>query len=99
MSIGSLVCYRAGTWLIDECQIAFFYELSYVKKSGPTFFVVIFYVICLTVINLSGILDTTDNSFMQTWVGSVLSFPIGFSSRTPIGVPEASKRSVPTRKG
>ena len=43
----------------------FFHELPYVKKSEPTFFVVIFFVICLTVNNLSGILDTTDTSFMQ----------------------------------
>ena len=44
-----------------------FHELSYVKKSGPTFFVVIFFVICLTVNNLSGILNTRDTNFMQPW--------------------------------
>ena len=38
MSMGPLVSHRAGIWLIDECQIAFFHELSYVKKSDPTFF-------------------------------------------------------------
>ena len=65
MSMGPLVSYRAGTWLIDECQIAFFHELSYVKKSDLPFFVIIFFVICLTVNNLFGILDTTDTSFMQ----------------------------------
>ena len=37
MSMGLLVSYRAVTWLIDECQIAFFHELSYAKKSDPTF--------------------------------------------------------------
>ena len=48
-------------------KVLFFHELSYVKKSEPTFFVVIFFVICLTVTNLSGILVTTDTSFMQPW--------------------------------
>ena len=33
----------------------------------PSFFVVIFLVICLTVTNLSGILDTMDTSFLQPW--------------------------------
>ena len=63
-----LVSYRAGTWLIDECQIAFFHDLSYVKKYDHTFFVIIFFVICLTINHLSGILDTTDTSFMQPWI-------------------------------
>ena len=31
------VSHRPGTWLIDECQIAFFHELSYVKGLDPTF--------------------------------------------------------------
>ena len=66
--MGPLVSYRAGTWLIDQCQIAFF--MSYVKKSGPTFFVIIFFVICLTVNNLSGILDTKDTSFMHPCVNA-----------------------------
>ena len=63
--MGAWESYRAGTWLIDECHIVFFHELSYVKKSGPTFFVIIFFVICVTVNNMSGILDTTDTSFMH----------------------------------
>ena len=45
-----------------------FHELPYVMLSGPSFFVIIFFVICLTVNNLLGILDTTDTSFMQPWV-------------------------------
>ena len=71
MSMGPWVPYRAGTWLIDECQIAFFHELSYFKKSGPTFLssfsMSFFYVIFLTINNLSGILDTTNTSLLQPW--------------------------------
>ena len=37
MSMGPLVSHRAGIWLIDECQMAFFHELSYVKKYDPPF--------------------------------------------------------------
>ena len=55
----------------------FFHELSDVKKSGPTFFVVIFYVICLTVNNLSGFLDTTDTPFMQPCVAMQPKFNMG----------------------
>ena len=62
MSMDPWVSYRAGTWLIDECQIAFFMSCL---MFGPTFFVVIFNVICLTINNLSGILDTTDTSFVH----------------------------------
>ena len=63
MSMGSLVSYRASTWLIDECQIVFFMSCLI----WTFLFVIIFFVICLTVNNLSGILDTTDTSFMKPW--------------------------------
>merc|ERR1711942_434829 len=67
MSMVPWVSYRPGTWLIDECQISFF--MSCLMGFGPTFFVVIFNVICLTINNLSGILDTTDTSFVHPWRG------------------------------
>ena len=61
MSMGQLVFSELvlGLLRVSNC---FFRELSYLKKSGPTLFVIIFFVICLTVNKLSGILDT---SFMQ----------------------------------
>ena len=49
MSMDPWVSYRAGTWLIDECQIA------YVKRTH--LFCLFFFIICLTFNNLSGILD------------------------------------------
>ena len=64
MSMGQWVSCRAGTWLIDYYQITFSMS-SIVNKSGPNAFVIIFYVICLTGNNLSGIQYTTDTSFMQ----------------------------------
>ena len=67
MSMGPWVSYRADTWLIDECQIAFFTSVVMLRNLAPPFFVVIFYVICLSVNNVSGILDTADTSFMQPW--------------------------------
>jgi len=54
-------------WLIDECQIAFFMSCLMLGNLDPLF-LVIFFVICLTVHNLSGILDTTDTSYMQPWL-------------------------------
>ena len=57
MCMGPLVSYRAGTWLIDECQIVFFRSCLMLRKRIPPF-VVISFVNCLTVNNLFGILDT-----------------------------------------
>ena len=66
-SLGVLQSWYLAYWWVSNC---FFHELSYVKSLdfGPTFFVVIFNVICLTINNLSGILDTTDTSFVHPWV-------------------------------
>ena len=63
-SLGVLQSWYLAYWWVSNC---FFHELSYVKSLdfGPTFFVVIFNVICLTINNLSGILDTTDTSFVH----------------------------------
>ena len=33
MSMGPLVSFRVGTWLIDECQIAFFHV--FLQPGGP----------------------------------------------------------------
>ena len=65
-SLGVLQSWYLAYWWVSNC---FFHELSYVKSLdfGPTFFVVIFNVICLTINNLSGILDTTDTSFVHPW--------------------------------
>ena len=65
MSMGPCVYYRAGTWLIDEWQLAFFMSCLMLRNLEPPFFVVIFFLICLTINNLSGILDTTDTNYMQ----------------------------------
>ena len=72
-SLGVLQSWYLAYWWVSNC---FFHELSYVKSLdfGPTFFVVIFNVICLTINNLSGILDTTDTSFVHPW-GEVTSTP------------------------
>ena len=35
MSMGPLVSYRAGTWLIDECQIAFFMSCLMLRNLNP----------------------------------------------------------------
>ena len=66
-SLGVLQSWYLAYWWVSNC---FFHELSYVKSLdfGPTFFVVIFNVICLTINNLSGILDTTDTSFVHPWL-------------------------------
>ena len=72
MSIGPWESYRAGTWLIDECQIAFFMSCLMLRVCTHIF-VVIFNVICLTINNLSGIPDTTDTSFMQPCLCLMLS--------------------------
>ena len=63
-SLGVLQSWYLAYWWVSNC---FFHELSYVKSLdfGPTFFVVIFNVICLTINNLSGILDTTDTNFLH----------------------------------
>ena len=66
MSMGPWVSYRAGTWLIDECQIAFFMSCLMLRV-WTHLFVFIFNVICRTINNLSGILDTTDTSFVHPW--------------------------------
>ena len=64
MFMGPWVSYRAGTWLIDECQIAFFMSCL-MLRDWTHLFVVILNVIYLTINNLSGILDTTDTSFVH----------------------------------
>ena len=64
MSLVPWVSYRPGTWLIDECQIALFMSCLMLRV-WTHIFVVIFNVICLTINNLSGILDTTDTSFVD----------------------------------
>ena len=37
MSMGSLVSYRAGTWLIDDCQIVFFMSCLMLRNLNPLF--------------------------------------------------------------
>ena len=37
MSMGPLVSYRVGTWLIDECQIAFFMTCLMLRNLNPSF--------------------------------------------------------------
>ena len=68
-SLGVLQSWYLAYWWVSNC---FFHELSYVKSLdfGPTFFVVIFNVICLTINNLSGILDTTDTSFVHPCISA-----------------------------
>ena len=62
--MGVLQALYLAYWCLSNC---FFHKLSY-EKSRPYFVVVIFFVFCLTVNHLSGILDTTDTSFMQPWI-------------------------------
>ena len=61
MSMVPWVSYRPGTWLIDDA----FFMSCLMLRVWTHLFVVIFNVICLTINNLSGILDTTDTSFVH----------------------------------
>ena len=50
MSFGPLVSYRAGTWVIDECQIAFFMSCLLLRNLDP---------LCLSLFSMSFVLPST----------------------------------------